>query len=391
MKVLDVTEFYSERGGGVRSHLTLKGHFSGQLGHEQVVLAPGPTDSDSGMTSEGKILRISGPSLPYDPTYHLLWRIDKIRARIAAERPDVLEIHSPYVAAMGALAASRSSFGIRTFFWHSDFIDTYRAVLARRVPAAAADPVLAPLWAWVRRIGRACSATIAASRGQAEKLRSHGVSNVVLLPFGVDKDIFRPLPAQGPEREQANDLRGRLVRGQKGPLLVGVGRFAVEKQWEVVIDAFLALRERTPATLVLYGDGPARGRLEARAKGAVQFPGFETDRHKLARALAGADALVHGCPFETFGIGVAEAIACGLPIVVPDQGGAAEQAGDAFAEVYRSGDAAACARAIERLLARDPAALRDAARQAALRVPSVLDHFKELYALYERLLAGRRD
>lgn len=380
MKVLDLTEFYSERGGGVRSHLTLKGHFSGQLGHEQVVLAPGPSDSDSGVTVEGKILRISGPSLPYDPTYHLLWRIDKIRARIAAERPDVLEIHSPYVAAMGALAASPATFGVRTFFWHSDFIDTYRAVLARRVPSRVADPALAPLWAWVRYIGRACAATIVASRGQADKLRAHGVPRVMLLPFGVDKGVFRP---EAEDAEVRRELRG----DRSGPLLVGVGRFAVEKRWDVVIDAFLALRERGPATLVLFGDGPERARLEARAKGAVQFPGFERDRTKLAAALASADALVHGCPFETFGIGVAEAIACGLPVVVPDEGGAAEQAGAGFAEVYRSGDAVACLRGIERLLGRDRAALRAAAREAATRVPSVRGHFEALFALYEDLIA----
>ena len=344
------------------------------------MLAPGPVDSDSGVTAEGKILRISGPSLPYDPTYHLLWRIDKIRAQIAAEHPDVLEIHSPYVAALGALAASRATFGIRTFFWHSDFIDTYRAVLAKRIPAKVADPALAPLWGWVRRIGRSCSATIAASRGQADKLRAHGVPNVVLLPFGVDKEVFRP-------RAEDAALRRELLRDAPGPLLVGVGRFAVEKQWDVVIDAFLALRERVPATLVLFGDGPERARLEARAKGAVQFPGFEKDRYRLASALASADALVHGCPFETFGIGVAEAIACGLPVVVPDEGGAAEQAGDAFAELYRSGDPQACARAIERLLGRDRDALREAARDAATRVPSVLGHFEALFALYEELLA----
>ena len=47
MKVLDVTEFYSERGGGVRSHLTLKSHVLCQLGHEHVVVAPGAHDSES--------------------------------------------------------------------------------------------------------------------------------------------------------------------------------------------------------------------------------------------------------------------------------------------------------------------------------------------------------
>ena len=74
--------------------------------------------------------------------------------------------------------------------------------------------------------------------------------------------------------------------------------------------------------LVLYGDGPERARLEARAPHGVRFAGFEQDRDRLAAALASADVLVHGCPYETFGLGVAEAVACGLPVVVPDAGGA---------------------------------------------------------------------
>ena len=91
MKVLDVTEFYSERGGGVRSHLTLKQHISRQLGHEAIILAPGPGNAKEATSG---VVRIPGPAMPYDPSYHLLWRIDKIRAEIRRVQPDVLEIHS---------------------------------------------------------------------------------------------------------------------------------------------------------------------------------------------------------------------------------------------------------------------------------------------------------
>ena len=42
VKIVDITEFYSERGGGIRSHLTSRGHFLCQLGHDHTVIAPGP-------------------------------------------------------------------------------------------------------------------------------------------------------------------------------------------------------------------------------------------------------------------------------------------------------------------------------------------------------------
>ncbi len=388
MKVLDVTEFYSERGGGVRSYLTLKNHVSCQLGHEHVILAPGPRRAAGpNRDPSSKVIRIPGPSMPYDATYHLLWRVDKIREEIRRQQPDVLEIHSPYVAALGALAAPRGSFGLRTFVWHSDFIDTYARVLRlqERMGARAADAVVRPLWAWVRRIGWGCDATIVASRWQQEKLASHGVPRLHRLPFGVDKQVFRPEAA-------GEACRQELLGPDGGDLLLAVGRLAVEKEWDVVLDAFVTLRETRRATLVVFGDGPERARLEAKVRGRadVRFMGFVTDRAALASAMASADALVHACPHETFGIGMAEAIACGLPLVVPDRGGAVEQARPEYAETFASGDAAACAAAVARLLDRDRPSLRAATRAAGGAVLGQQEHFERLFALYEELGAARR-
>lgn len=404
MKILDVTEFYSERGGGVRSHLSQKSQVSCQLGVEHVIVAPGPADQDidvmgvpgtaSVATHDGptaknakngsaRLVRLAGPSLPYDATYHLLWRVDKIRERVRRERPDILGIHSPYVAAAAALSVPRAHFGARVFTWHSDFIDTYlRVMLERHASPRLASAALEPLWAMVRGIARGCDATFVAARWQAEKLRAHGVERVVQLPFGIERSRFRP------ERRSEETRRALLGPGREAwALLVGVGRFAVEKRWDVVLDAFAKVRASRPAVLVLFGDGPERAELEARAKGSdVTFAGFVTDRDGLATALASADVLVHGCPYETFGLSIAEAMACGLPVVVPDEGGAAELVDDSAGETYASLDADECARAILRVLARDKATLREGALAAAAGAPDVVDQFARTFDAYRELL-----
>ncbi len=332
-------------------------------------------------------MRLAGPSLPYDATYHLLWRADKIRSLVARERPDVLGIHSPYVAAAACTSVPRKDFGVRVFTWHSDFIDTYlRVMLERHVKPKLASVALEPLWAMVRAIAKRCDATFVAARWQAEKLASHGVPRVVQVPFGIEREAFTPAAR--------SEARRRAVLGDaraSWPLLVGVGRFAVEKRWDVVLDAFCALRERREAVLALIGDGPERAAMEARAKGRddVVFLGFERDRAKLAATLASADALVHGCPYETFGLSIAEALSCGLPAVVPDEGGAAEMVDDACGETYASLDAASCAEAVERVLARDRDALRRAAVAAASRVPDVTTQFARTFDAYANLLAAR--
>jgi alpha-1,6-mannosyltransferase len=235
------------------------------------------------------------------------------------------------------------------------------------------------------------------------------VPNVVHRPFGIERDIFRADARSFETRRELLALAGRDTRDDATAIVVGVGRFAIEKRWDIVIDAFLRVRERgRDAILVLFGDGPERERMKARARGDVGaagesrragafaadivFPGFSKDRKALAKDLASADALLHGCPFETFGLSIAEAMSCGLPAVVPDAGGAAEMHDPASGEQYAAGDVEACANALERVLnrvARDGDAMREAAVRAASKLPSVRQHFEEQIALYAELL-GRR-
>jgi alpha-1,6-mannosyltransferase len=316
---------------------------------------------------------------------------------VTALEPDVLEIHSPYVAAAACLSVSRRHFGVRTFVWHSDFIDTYLRVMLERnagLRRETATVLLEPLWGMVRLIASRCDATLVAAKWVEDKLVSHGVPRVLRLPFGVERGAFSP-------SARRDAIRQDLLGDHPGAsLLVGVGRFAVEKRWDVVLDAFEAVRRETPCVLALFGDGPERAAIEARARdtGGLRVMGFETDRTKLASALASADLLVHGCPYETFGFAVAEAMSSGLPAVVPDAGGAAELADDTWAERYVAGDATSCARAIRRMLARIDSEGRESlqghAVRAARRLPTVRQQFEAGYEAYARILrdrgAGRR-
>jgi alpha-1,6-mannosyltransferase len=397
VKIVDVTEFYSERGGGIRSHLTSRGHFLCQLGHDHTVIAPGPKDVDPVESVVGsratepegsrggcsRVVRIAGPTLPYDRTYHLLGRFDKIRAQVRRRAPEILEAHSPYLATAAVLACGHAS-PVRTAFWHADHVGTYvEPALAKLLGPAGASRVSAPLWRGVRALLSPFDATFAAGQAQVGRLRAAGVPNVIHVPFGVDAGFFHPRPVD--RRDAFPEV------GAGSAILVGVGRFAIEKRWDVVLDAFARVRTRRDVTLVLFGDGPERQRLERRAPPGVVFRGFEQDRGRLARALAAADALVHGCPYETYGLGVAEAVACGLPVVVPDAGGAAECADAVSAETYASLDPAACAAAIERLLGRDPGELRARALEAAARVSTTAQHYAIVLATYDALLRERTD
>jgi alpha-1,6-mannosyltransferase len=219
-------------------------------------------------------------------------------------------------------------------------------------------------------------ATFVAGVSQEARLRGAGVKNLVRVAFGVDTRVFAP-------EARSEERRRELLCGERGPLFLGVGRFAVEKRWDVVLAAFAHVRAQGNggAVLVLFGDGPDRARLGAQAPAGVRFAGFETDRARLASALASADMLLHGCPYETFGLGI---------VVVPDAGGAAESVDLACGETYRSLDADSCTQAVLRLLARDPSDLRRRAFDARARVPTEEQHFARVLAAYDDLMRQRR-
>jgi alpha-1,6-mannosyltransferase len=116
----------------------------------------------------------------------------------------------------------------------------------------------------------------------------------------------------------------------------------------------------------------------------IRLFGALHDREKLARILASADALIHGCEAETFCMVAAEARASGTPVIVPDRGGAADHAAGGAGLTYRAGCGASAAAAILAVLARNE-------RPSAAPARTMEAHFAELFGRYEMLAAPRRD
>ena len=157
----------------------------------------------------------------------------------------------------------------------------------------------------------------------------------------------------------------------------------------MLIAAAAAASADLPLGLVIIGDGMDRARV---ARAAARHPHTvlmapTRDRRFLASLFASADALIHGSESETFGLVAAEALASGLPVILPDRGACPELAPADVSETYRSADPKAAAAAIRRLFARDQTVLKAAARRAAPRVRSDDAHYAELFDLYGRILA----
>jgi len=152
----------------------------------------------------------------------------------------------------------------------------------------------------------------------------------------------------------------------------------------MVLRAVSECSKRHDVGLLLIGDGSKRQQLELlteRIPTAIVLPRLG-DRDELARLLASADALVHGCEAETFCMVAAEARASGIPLIVPHRGAAADQLVPGAGIVYRAANERSLERAIDRFIDRGPELQRAAAARAS-HVRTMDEHFADLFARYE--------
>lgn len=384
MKIVELAEFYSERGGGVRSYLDKLVVAAERSGHEITLVAPGPKNVDEPLPGGGRLVRYAAPPMPYDNTYHAPLAVRRMRAIVREAKPDILQTSTPFVPAWVAMSCKEVP--VRALVYHSDPIGSYLEPLATRLPFGG-GALLAPAWSYMRKITSGFDVTVVAGRWLQEELTRHGCPRAKTVEFGIiAKDFGRHLR----DLELRRQLLGSLADDPKARLFLIAGRLAVDKRQRRVIEALLEIAKDRPVGLVLLGDGPEREPLVELGNKLPAFTAkpFTRDREEYARVLASVDAVLHGSVSETFGFVLAESMASGTPMIVPRARGAAALADGSFAELYeREGDPADIADAIRRLLARPRDEMSAAAQLAAKRFPTMDDHFESLFALYADLRA----
>jgi glycosyltransferase involved in cell wall biosynthesis len=144
--------------------------------------------------------------------------------------------------------------------------------------------------------------------------RGYPKERTVAIPNGIDLDAFQPLG-----EKQIEVVRGRLGLRPHQPFLLAVGNFRPVKNHALLLEAMVQVRNLFPDVfLLLVGHGPLKSQylqmirersLEANVR--VMAP----VGRKLPLLLGSADVLIHPSKTESFGLVVAESIACGTPVV----------------------------------------------------------------------------
>jgi len=380
--VLDITEFFGETTGGVRTYLLQKARYVQRRTElRQTIVVPGARDEI--LEASGvRCYRLHGPSVPTQKPYRFMLATRSTSRIVAHERPDLIEVGSTWFAPWLVHLATRRVDVPAVWFYHSNFprVIAPWPETAGRVKRAAAEFA----WGYVRRLGRMVRATLAPSDFVARELERVGVERVVRVGLGVDLERFHPA-----RRAMAAETRQRYGLPE-GPLAIYVGRLAGEKEVDLLLTAWPEVERRTGTRLVLVGDGPSRRRLQRRpGSERMYWLPFQQDRERLADLLAAVDLAVSPCSIETFGLSALEAIASGTPLLSADRGGVAETVGRSGAgATFPSGDAGALADQAKALLLGDLAVLGARGRRYAEADhgwDAVLDR---IFDVYRSVLAG---
>jgi glycosyltransferase involved in cell wall biosynthesis len=216
-----------------------------------------------------------------------------VRKTLGTFRPDIVHISTEGPIGWSARAWCLKHNVPFTTAFHTRFPE-YVAARTRLSPDF--------IWPIMRTFHKGSRAILTATQSLRDELESRGIHPTQLWSRGIDHNVFHP-------DQQVHPGLQHLTK----PILLSVGRVAVEKNLEAFLDADVT------GTKVIVGDGPARAHLEARYPEAV----FLGTRHsaELASIYASADVFVFPSKTDTFGLVMLEALACGVPVAgYPVQG-----------------------------------------------------------------------
>lgn len=294
----------------------------GSDGHRTFVVCPIATESF--IEEENNVYQI-GPITPINsyPSYSIVRKpisaISKVKSILQTEKPDIIHSNTPLTIGLTALYASKTL--------NIPIVGTLHTLLpelAKHYQPLKQKKIGEMLgWRIYNHYYNLCNCVTCPTLTMKRMLLKKGIRReILILPNGVDVDRFKP-----------SKDKGELFRTSKGipasnKVVLFAGRLSYEKRVDVLILAFKKLLRHVPdAFLLILGDGPLKSTLinlveKLDIKKRVLFLGrIEHDDELIPAIYNAADVFVLPSAFETQGLSVLEAMACGKTVIATHVGG----------------------------------------------------------------------
>jgi glycosyltransferase involved in cell wall biosynthesis len=169
-------------------------------------------------------------------------------------------------------------------------------------------------------------------------------------------------------------------RDKANPIVLACGRLSPDKNYPLLVRAFARMKDAN-ARLVILGEGPERGRIEAEIarldlEGRVSLPGYADPAPWYEKA----SCFAMSSSRETFGLVIVEALAAGLPVVTTASGGPDEILQDGrYGPVVAQEDETVFAAALDAALADPGDADMQRARAHEFSIEKCIDAYEALF------------
>lgn len=310
LRIAVVTETWPPEVNGVAITLSRLVHGLCARGHAIQLIRPRQDKHETAMADEDMSeLLLKGLPIPRYPQLKLGLPSKKALIRAwTLRRPDLVHIATEGPLGWSALQAARHLRLPAT----SDFRTNFHSYSKHYGVGWLSKPIVA----YLRKFHNHTACTMVPTRLLRSELQKLGFDRLRVVARGVDTTLFHPARRNEALRQQWNAHPDTLV-------LLSTGRLAPEKNLDLVVKTYLALRAANRSVrLVFAGDGPYREQLLIRCPDAV-FLGM-CDHEQLATIYPSADLFLFPSLTETFGNVTLEALASGTPVLAFDSAAASE-------------------------------------------------------------------
>lgn len=309
LRVAVVTETYPPEVNGVARTLARMVEGLHKRHHDLQLVRPRQAPNSTLPRQRFEEILVGGMPIPRYPQLRMGLPSKRSLVRLwSAQRPDIVHVATEGPLGWSALSAAQ----YLRIPVSSDFRTNFHAYTQHY----GLGWLQRPMTAYLRKFHNRAACTMVPTERLRDELQGAGFHRLEVVARGVDTDLFQPL-------RRSPSLRASWGAQPTDLVMACVGRLAVEKNLALLIEAFRAVRQIRPGSrLLLVGDGPMRGQLQAACPEAL-FAG-QRSGEDLAAHYASADLFLFPSLTETFGNVTVEALASGLPVVAFDYAAAGQ-------------------------------------------------------------------